>query len=112
MAIQPPPTVGGSPLQNSNSPDFIDHVWGLLHPFLLLTVITSALSASFALTAPTVKTIGSLFLCGISLFFLFQTSQNNRCSAIRWRFELKDWAQLALTVHAIYFGLIHDIVSK
>lgn len=112
MAIQPPPTAGGAPLQNGNSSDIVDHVWGLLHPFLLLTVITSALSASFALKVPMVKSVGSLVLCGISLFFLFQTSQRNRCSAVRWRFEMKDWAQLALTVHAIYFGLIHDIVSK
>ncbi|MBD2316697.1 hypothetical protein [Phormidium tenue] len=111
MAIQPPPT-GGAPLQNSNSPDLIDHIWGLLHPFLLLTLITSALSASFAFKVPMVKTVGSFVLCGISLFFLFQTSRRNRCSAIRWKFEMKDWAQLALTVHAIYFGLIHDIVSK
>jgi hypothetical protein len=75
-------------------------------------ILTSALSASFALKAPVVKGIGSLLLCGLSMFILFRTSQRNGCTAIRWRFELKDWAQMALTVHAIYFGLIHDLVSK
>lgn len=106
MAIQPPPD------EKSSSSDWLDPVWGLYHPFLWLSVLASALSASFALKAPVVKGVGSLILCGLSLFFLFQTSQKNGCTAARWQFSLKDWAQLALTVHAVYFGLIHDFVSK
>lgn len=113
MAISPPPSSVESqsrPMSGGNS--FLDAVWGLLHPFWWLAFLTSALSASFALKAPLVKGLGSLILCGLSLFFLFQTSKRNGCTALRWSFDLKDWAQLALTVHAIYFGLIHDLVSK
>lgn len=112
MAITPPPGAGGLPLPRTGNSDLIDNIWGLLHPFLMLTVITSALSASFALKVPMVKSVGSLVLCGISLFLLFQTAQRRGCTAISWRYELKDWAQLALTVHTFYFGLIHDLVSK
>jgi hypothetical protein len=111
MAITPPPNSNGGASGGSHD-DLLDAVWGLYHPSLWLMVLTTALSASFALKAPVVKGIGSLLLCGLSMFILFQTSQRNGCTAIRWRFELKDWAQMALTVHAIYFGLIHDLVSK
>lgn len=113
MAIQPPPTgnSGGNSRGNNNN-DLLDSIWGLFHPFWWLSFLISALSASFALKAPVVKGIGSLVLCGLSLFFLFGTSQRRGCNAIRWNFEQKDWAQLALTAHAIYFGLLHDFVSK
>ena len=112
MAVSPPPSSGSQSRSPLNGASILDAVWGLLHPFWWLAFLTSALSASFALKAPLVKGLGSLILCGLSLFFLFQTSQRNGCTAVRWSFNLKDWAQLALTVHAIYFGLIHDLVSK
>lgn len=112
MAIPPPPNSGGGSTPSRGNSDILDAVWGLYAPAFLLFLLTTVLSASFALKAPIVKGVGSLLLCGASMVILFLESKKQGCTGLRWRFDLKDWIQLALTVHALYFGLVHDVVSK
>lgn len=112
MAISPPPNSGDGQAPSRGNSDILDAVWGLYAPALLLFLLTTVLSASFALKAPIVKGVGSLLLCGASMVILFLESKKQGCTGLRWQFDLKDWIQLALTVHALYFGLVHDVVSK
>lgn len=113
MAMEIPPDRDDKPIKKSKgNSDILDAVWGVYAPAVLLFLLTTVLSASFALKAPIVKGVGSLLLCGASMVVLFLESKKQGCTGLRWRFDLKDWIQLALTVHALYFGLIHDVVSK
>lgn len=113
MAISPPPDSAPDSGDGATpSSDILDAVWGLYAPAFLLFLLTTVLSASFALKAPIVKGVGSLLLCGASMVILFLESKKQGCTGLRWRFDLKDWIQLALTVHALYFGLVHDVVRK
>lgn len=116
MAMEIPPDRDDKPIKRSGyskgNSDILDAVWGLYAPAFLLFLLTTVLSASFALKAPIVKGVGSLLLCGASMVILFLESKKQGCTGLRWRFDLKDWIQLALTVHALYFGLVHDVVSK
>jgi hypothetical protein len=119
MAISPPPNVD-VPIPNrnrgQNQANILDAILGLYHPtwwlFLAATVFTKVISSSFAIKASAIEATGSLLLCGTSMVFLFLESKKQGCTGLGWRFDLKDWMQLALTVHALYFGLIHDVVSK
>jgi hypothetical protein len=112
MAIPPPPNSGGGSTPSRGNSDILDAAWGLYAPTWGLFMLTTVLSASFTLKAPIVKGVGSLLLCGASMVILFLESKKQGCTGLRWRFDLKDWIQLALTVHALYFGLVHDVVSK
>lgn len=116
MPMEIPPDRDGAaparPRRSVGSADILDAVWGLYHPAWWLFMLTTVLSASFALKAPIVKGAGSFLLCGASMVILFLESKKQGCTGLRWRFDLKDWIQLALMVHALYFGLIHDVVSK
>ena len=114
MAMEIPPDRDDKPISgySKGNSDILDAVWGLYAPAFLLFLLTTVLSASFALKAPIVKGVGSLLLCGASMVILFLESKKQGCTGLHWRFDLKDWIQLALTVHALYFGLIHDVVSK
>ena len=109
MAMEIPPDRDDSP---EGAKDILDTIWGVYAPTWGLFMLTTVLSASFALKAPIVKGVGSLLLCGASMVILFLESKKQGCTGLRWRFDLKDWIQLALTVHALYFGLVHDVVSK
>lgn len=102
MGVNPPPGTGNT----------IDTILGLYMPTFVLFLVVTILSASFVLGVSAVKTIGSFILCGVSMFFLFLEAKDKGCTGTKWNFAPKDWAQLALTVHALYFGLIHGFVSK
>lgn len=110
MAVIPPPPSGGSSSRRSSSSSTPDVILSIVFPFSLLCVVF--FMASFFLGANNIKQFGAFGLCGLASFLLFESSTKDGGTIVNWSFNFTEWAMLALIAHSLYFGVIHDLVTK